>query len=316
MSALLPTETNADRPRPRPATRSSNARPSAPLWDEKPIEPAGNDRGANVAFNLDPATAMPRQFGPNSRAPWARTAASSRSCRSRPSAPVSAKPADITQIARIPAVSACSAASITLAAGTQITARSTGAGRSPTEAAAGTPATGSPRRLTGCTEPPKSAASRFRTIELPMLPRRDEAPMTATLRGAKNSRREATVARWSRSSTPAMYESVAVIGKLSSAVPCSTRRVTSNPAPMKTLSIASFATLTSATKRLIPAEAAISTNCSSSRVPTPFPCIGSSTANATSAAVGSRSLSKLPSATTCPSDIPISAPRSSPCASR
>jgi hypothetical protein len=55
----------------------------------------------------------------------------------------------MTQSAPTPADSAASAASITCAAGTQITARSTTSGSSMIEVAARTPATGSPLRLTG-----------------------------------------------------------------------------------------------------------------------------------------------------------------------
>ena len=71
-------------------------------------------------------SAMPRQFGPTRRAPWARTRASSRSCRSAPSLPVSAKPAEMTHSARTPCRERSSAASSTCSPGTQITARSTG----------------------------------------------------------------------------------------------------------------------------------------------------------------------------------------------
>ena len=112
---------------------SSRASPSAPLCDEKPMLPGGVERDAKVALRLGPATEIPRQFGPIRRAPYARTSASSRSWRSRPSLPVSAKPAEMTTSARTPCASACSAASITPAAGTQITATSTGSGISSTE---------------------------------------------------------------------------------------------------------------------------------------------------------------------------------------
>ena len=57
-------------------------------------------RRSRSGFGFDEA--MPRQFGPSSRAPCARTSASSCSCRSRPSSPVSAKPEEITQSARTP----------------------------------------------------------------------------------------------------------------------------------------------------------------------------------------------------------------------
>ena len=127
-SALLPIDTNAERPSPRDSAASSSARPSAPLCEEKPMLPAGAERAAKVAFRLGPATAMPRQFGPISRAPCERTSASSCSCRSTPSLPISAKPAEMTTSARTPLRSACSAASSTAAPGSEITARSTGVG--------------------------------------------------------------------------------------------------------------------------------------------------------------------------------------------
>ena len=124
------------RPRDRGRGRfaaSSRARPSAPLCDEKPMLPAGRMRGAKVAFSRHEETAMPRQFGPISRAPCARTSASSCSWRRMPSGPVSAKPAEITQSARVPLRSASSAAASTRSPGTQMTARSTLSGMSAIE---------------------------------------------------------------------------------------------------------------------------------------------------------------------------------------
>src|SRR5918999_1128128 len=91
--------------------------------------PAGTDGGPKVAFRLGAVSAMPRQFGPISRPPWARTSASRRSSSRAPSAPVSAKPAEMTTSARTPLSSACSAASATCPAGTAITARSTVPGK-------------------------------------------------------------------------------------------------------------------------------------------------------------------------------------------
>ena len=119
--------------------------------------PLGAERAAKVAFRRGPATAMPRQFGPIRRAPWARTSASNCSCRSAPSLPTSANPAEITTSARTPLRSASSAAASTCSPGTAITARSTGSGISATEAYPRTPATavtlrvhrvGGPREVT------------------------------------------------------------------------------------------------------------------------------------------------------------------------
>ena len=131
-SALLPIETKAERPRLRSAAFSSSARPRAPLWDEKPIVPGGRARGPKVALSLALETAIPRQFGPIRRAPWARTSATSRSSRSRPSVPVSANPAEMTQIAVTPFRRAASTDSRTCAAGTQTIARSGRSGSSST----------------------------------------------------------------------------------------------------------------------------------------------------------------------------------------
>ncbi len=132
-SALLPIDTNAEKPSPRSDAFSSSARPSAPLCEENAIRPAGSARGANVALRPSAGTAMPRQFGPTRRAPCARTSASSRSWRSTPSEPISAKPAEMTQSAETPSRSTCSAASSTSAPGRQITARSIGSGISSIE---------------------------------------------------------------------------------------------------------------------------------------------------------------------------------------
>ena len=101
-SALLPIETNAERPSPRAAPRSSSARPSAPLCDEKPMLPGGNVRGAKVAFSpgrrREDAEAVradqPRAVRAHEREQLVLATA--------PSLPVSAKPAEITQSARVP----------------------------------------------------------------------------------------------------------------------------------------------------------------------------------------------------------------------
>ena len=86
-SALLPIETNADMPRPRVTAASSSASPRAPLCDEKPMLPGGVDAGRERRVEARPATEIPRQLGPISRAPCARTSARSRSWRSIPSLP-------------------------------------------------------------------------------------------------------------------------------------------------------------------------------------------------------------------------------------
>ena len=104
-------------------------------------------------------------------------------------------------------------------------------------------------------------------------------------------------------------------------MPPSSRRETANPASAKTLSIARLSGITSATNSEIPASAADSASCSSRRVPTPRPCSSSATVNATSADEGSRSRTKLASATmrsesSSPDSAPISEPLSSQSGSR
>ena len=82
-----------------------------------------------------------------------------------------------------------------------MTARSTGPGTSAIDANARTPETGSAFGLTGWAAPAKSPATMLRNSSPPIEPRRAEAPITATLAGAKNGASEAVTARWSRRST-------------------------------------------------------------------------------------------------------------------
>ena len=111
--------------------------------------PAGKLCGAKVAFRPGPAEKIPRQFGPISRAPCARTLASSCSWRRTPSMPVSANPAEITQRARVPFAIAASASASTMSPGTQKTARSTTSGMSAIDGYAFTPAIEGAFGLTG-----------------------------------------------------------------------------------------------------------------------------------------------------------------------
>ena len=181
--------------------------------------PGGAERDANVALRRGPATAMPRQFGPISRAPCARTSASSRSCRSRPSTPVSAKPAEMTTSAFTPARSASAAASSTAAAGRQITTRSTSSGSRRSSRSPGRPRPFDPSRLTGNAAPAKSASRMLRKSSPPIVPRRLDAPTTATVRGSKNGRRDAVTATWSRSASSSSNRSVRAIGNVTSIAP-------------------------------------------------------------------------------------------------
>jgi hypothetical protein len=83
-----------------------------------------------VAFSATSGAVLtiPMQFGPIRRIPVARQSRRSARSRSRPSASTSPKPAVSTTRARTPFRPHCSATSSTCAAGTAITARSTGPG--------------------------------------------------------------------------------------------------------------------------------------------------------------------------------------------
>ena len=197
----------------------------------------GGERVRARTSRSGPAAAekMPRQFGPISRAPWARTRASSCSWRRTPSIPVSANPAEITQSARVPFRSAASASASTASPGTQKTARSTGVGdvgdrRVGPHAGDGAglrvDRVGDPGevRRRGCCGRARRRSSRAASR------RRRRRPS----RGEKKGASDAATATWSRSSTAARYVSVGAIARRTSVVPPSSRRETANPASAKT----------------------------------------------------------------------------------
>src|SRR5688500_7665576 len=130
MSALLPTDTKVAIPRPSELATSMIASPSAPLCDETPTRPRGGTPGAKVASSNTAAfvLAMPMQFGPINLMPAPRQTFTNSDWRAFPSGPVSEKPAEITTSALTPFRAQAVATSITFAAGTTITARSTGPG--------------------------------------------------------------------------------------------------------------------------------------------------------------------------------------------
>ena len=135
-SALLPTETNDDRPSPSVARRcSSSAIPSRRSARGTPTVPGGGavGREGRVQPHRRAVLRTPRQFGPTSRMP-ARGRSSSSSCwRATPSSPTSAKPAEITTSAPSARAAHSRATSTTAAAGIATTARSTGPATSRTD---------------------------------------------------------------------------------------------------------------------------------------------------------------------------------------
>ena len=112
---------------------SAVAKPSPPDCMTSPATPGLGCAAANVASRPIPGTATPKQFGPISRMPCRRQAAS------KPARVASSSPEVITTHARTPRWPHCSAVSTRAAAGTAITARSTCPGRSAGEARAGSP---------------------------------------------------------------------------------------------------------------------------------------------------------------------------------
>lgn len=154
-----------------------------PLCESNATDPAG--KSLEVSSSLEVWSSTPRQFGPSSTAPAARTRAARAASRRFPSSPDSPSPALIPTIARAPTASASSTADSKPAAGTATTTRSTGSAMSRKLGTAGRPSTVALQRLTRCTgRSPRSART---AIQLPYLLWSSLAPTTATERGAKSA---------------------------------------------------------------------------------------------------------------------------------
>ncbi len=80
------------------------AKPSAPLWLENAMGPAGGKTGENDALSRIAGSVLtrPMQFGPIIRTPAARALSRSRASCARPCSPVSPKPALMTMTAGTP----------------------------------------------------------------------------------------------------------------------------------------------------------------------------------------------------------------------
>ena len=161
----------------------------------RPVTPGLAGRAANVASRPRLGTATPKQSGPTRRMPWRRVMAS------RLALCFGSRPDVITTRDRTPRWPHCAATSSTWAAGTAITARSAGSGRSSGEARLGSPATWAARGFTTESRPRYPAALMLSRMARPTVPRRRLAPITATEVGAKMCRRLATSALLSRSAT-------------------------------------------------------------------------------------------------------------------
>ena len=159
----------------------------APLWLRKATSPLWAIAPAKVALRPVGGHMMPRQLGPTMRIRAAR-AIPRISCSSRaPSMPVSLKPAEMMMAPRMPAAAHSRITPGTTFAGVMTTARSIRSGTAATLGYALTPRTLARFALTGKTVPPKGFVNRFQSTVRPTLPGVSLAPMTATLRGAKNT---------------------------------------------------------------------------------------------------------------------------------
>ena len=185
------------------------------------MSPAGTSTVARSS--PESVATSPRQFGPTSRAPAARTRSTSARSRRRPASPVSPSPAVITTSARAPAASASSAAASSPAGGTASTTRSGGSGRSAVETWTSRPSTCPPRRLTRWTARRPTPRSAERASQFPHFISSSDAPTIATERGSKMAssaiaaqRPGAAAARGARSAASAARRAASVPSRIAS----------------------------------------------------------------------------------------------------
>ena len=116
------------------AAQSTSAVQIAPDCDTRAMLPASHAVRQKDALRPIDGRSMPMQFGPRMRTSASRATASTRASSALPASPVSLKPAESTMAAGTPARPACAMMSGTAGAGAATTARSTGPGRSSSEA--------------------------------------------------------------------------------------------------------------------------------------------------------------------------------------
>ena len=288
-SALLPVETNEDRPRPRRAASAIAAIPNAPLCEAK-RDPAGGRRHRREGR----VRARRRRRVEHAEAVRADEPHARRRGRRRAARPGGAAPrgADLGEAGREHDERA-HAGGAALArdrrrrpsAGTATTASSTGPGTSAIERWAVRPPNAAAARVHDGQRAAKPAARRLSSTAAPTEPGAREAPITATDAGrstcADGRRRGDAVAvlearaRRRRRARPATRRA---------ARPAPTRTSTAKPESRKTWTIRWFAGSTAAVKRRdAVARCASSARCASRTVAMPWPCQSSATSNATSA---------------------------------
>src|SRR5215467_13831348 len=186
-SSIDPREAKAEKPTFSSRLQSRMAVSKAPLWLKNATSPLRAIAPAKVALSPVAGHIIPRQLGPTIRIRAERAICSTSCSRRAPSAPASLNPAEMTMAPPTPACAHSRMTPGTVAAGVTTTARSTGSGTSPIEAQALIPRTFRRFALTGYTAPPNGLVRRFHSTVRPTLPARSVAPITATLRGAKNT---------------------------------------------------------------------------------------------------------------------------------
>ncbi len=127
-SSIEPSETNALKPTFSFKLQSRIAVQSAPLWLMNPTLPGRAMSAAKVAFNFEPGTITPRQFGPTMRMPALFASSKTWRSSSTPTGPISLKPAEIMMTPFTPAVPQSLTMPGTVAGGVMMTARSAGSG--------------------------------------------------------------------------------------------------------------------------------------------------------------------------------------------
>ena len=129
-SALLPSDTNCEKPSPTSRAASSIATPRAPEWEANATEPGSAGAGVNDASMRTSGSVLitPMQLGPTIRTPAARTRPSTARSNAAPASPPSRKPAVITTRPPTPTARHSSIEAGTASRGTITTARSGGPG--------------------------------------------------------------------------------------------------------------------------------------------------------------------------------------------
>ena len=159
----------------------------APECEMKATSPGTGGGGARkVVSSGRCVSSRPMQLGPMSRILSSRAMRPTSASSAAPSAPTSRKPPEAMTAARMPRAPQARSASSTMAAGTTMTARSTGSGMSTTLRYAERPISSPPRGFTRWMAPRYPDCVRLRATPKPSFTGSCEAPMTAMPVGWKN----------------------------------------------------------------------------------------------------------------------------------